>query len=214
VEASLLLAWSVTEAALREAVRKPNTPYARPPMPAELIREAPSLGSIPPQDIIVLERSWQLRNVVAHGLRPEALPPDLVQSLIELARRLIAAPAGAGPEPGSELKSVRYGYGIRQTGDLLLLTAQANRALSEVLGPSTSVVSAEWDRNEDTHGRPMITLRLSDQTGAVTGTFTPDDLRSPPGLKRRFYRLWGDLLQVRNHQQLQEFGAGYGREGD
>jgi len=213
VEAALLLAWSVTEAALRESAREPNTAYARPPMPGELIRAAARRGTLSSHDIAVLDRSWQLRNVVAHGLRPDALPPELVQSLIELARRLIAVPAEAGPEPGSDLRSVGYGYGIRQAGDLLTLAAQANRALSEVIGASAGLVAAEWDRTEDMRGRPLITLRLSDHTGAVTGTFAPDELRSYPALRNRLYRLWGDLLQVRNHQQLQELGVGSGREG-
>jgi hypothetical protein len=208
VEAALLLAWSVTEAALREIAREPNTAYARQPMPRDLIRAAARLGKLSPPDIETLEHSWQLRTVIAHGLRPDALPPELVQSLIDLARRLVAAPAEPGPEPSSDLRSVGYGYGIRQAGDLLPLAAHANRALSEVLGPSAGLVAAEWDRTEDTRGRPLITLRLADHTGAVTGAFAPDELRSYPALRNRLYRLWGDLLQVRNHQQLQELGPG------
>lgn len=117
-------------------------------------------------------------------------------------------------EPGSGLRSVGYGYWIRQAGDLLQLAAQANRPLEEVLGPSAGLVAAEWDQTEDTRGRPLITLRLSDHTGAVTGVFTPEDLRTIPVLRNRLYRLWGDLLQVRNHYQLQGLGATPSLEGD
>ncbi len=213
IEAALLLAWSVVEAALREATRYPNTAYVRPPMPRELIQTAAERGILSPHDLLVIDSAWQIRNVVSHGLRPDALPPDLVRTLIDLARHLIVAPPETGPESHSNLRNVGYGYGIRQSGDLLPLASRATLALSNVLGPSSGVVAAEWDRAEGPGGETVVTLRLSDNAGAVTGTFTPEDLKSPKILKNRLYRLWGDLLQIRNHQQLAELGAGSGREG-
>jgi hypothetical protein len=215
IEAALLLSWSVLEAALREAVRQPGTAFIRPPMPRDLLREAARSRILSPEELSTVEQVWHLRTMVAHGLRPDLLPADPVTELISIARRLIAAPPSeSAPEQGAALNSVSYGYGIRQVGELLPLASQANRVLSDVIGPTAGQVSAEWDRTEDTRGRTIVTLRLSDPTGAVTGTFTPDDLRAYPILRNRLFRLWGDLLQVRNHQQLQGLGASSGREGD
>jgi hypothetical protein len=215
LEAALLLAWSVVEAALRQAVRPPHAAFLRPPMPRDLLREAERRGILLPPEVATLESSWNLRNMVSHGLRPDVLPPEVVQALIDVARRLTAAPASEnGDADTSGLKAVRYGYGVRQAGDLLALVSSANRVLSEVLGASAGLVSAEWDRTEDARGRPIVTLRLSDFTGAVTGTFAANELRSYPVLRNRLYSLWGDLLQVRNHRQLQELSAGHGRQGE
>ena len=36
------------------------------------------------------------------------------------------------------------------------------------------------------------------------GRFSPKELEYPDQLRLRFIRLWGDLLQLRSHRQLQE----------
>jgi hypothetical protein len=215
LEATLLLAWSVLEAALRQAVRAHHQPLRRPPLPRDLLREAGRLNLLTDPEFVTLDQALNLRNMVAHGLEPDILPAEAVLATIQIARRLTAGPPDeSGSEGFSGLKSVKYGYGIRQAGELLTLAAQANRVLAEVLGASAGLVSAEWDRTADTRMATVVTLRISDSTGSVTGTFAPDDLRSYPVLRNRLYRLWGDLLQVRNHQLLQELGAGTGREGE
>src|SRR5438552_3583100 len=96
------------------------------------------------------------------------------------------------------MKEVIYGYGIRQARDLLALAQQRTAQLEEVLGPSSSLVSAEWDRGEDAGGQAVVTLRLSDFSGSATTVFEPKELESISHMRLRFYRLWSDLLQVRN----------------
>jgi hypothetical protein len=212
LEAALLLTWSVIEACLREAVRQPGTAFLRPPMPRELIREAAQRHILSPADRAILESSWNLRTMVSHGLRPDVLPPEAVQSLIDIARRLTSTPPSEIDKADtSGLKRVSYGYGVRQPAELRALVFSANRVLSEVLASSASLISAEWDRTEDARGQSIVTLRLSDFTGAVTGTFAINELRSYPILRDRLNSLWGDLLQIRNHYQLQALGAEQGR---
>ncbi len=65
-------------------------------------------------------------------------------------------------------------------------------------------MSAEWDRVEDDRGRPLLTLRLRDYTGEVTGHFTPRELEDYDHWRFRLYRIWGDLLQIRSHKELEE----------
>ena len=97
---------------------------------------------------------------------------------------------------------VVYRDGIRQAPPLGFLVEQVNRRLEEVLGTSAHLVSAEWDRGEDSFGHEVLILRLSDSTGSATATFDPKELEQPVQLRDRFRRLWGDLLQLRSRKQL------------
>ncbi len=111
------------------------------------------------------------------------------------------------------MKNVVYDEKLRQAEGLLVQVQQATRLLDEILGPSASQVTAEWDRSEDGNGCALVTLRLSDWTGAKSSAFAPWELEQPNQLRVRFYRLWGDLLQDRNEKQLQELmGTGGERE--
>jgi hypothetical protein len=102
------------------------------------------------------------------------------------------------------MKEVVYGYGIRQVKELVALARQRTDQLEELLAQSAPLVSAEWDRTEDAQGRPVVTLRLWDFTGSVTTVFEPKELESSAHMRQRLNRVWGDLLQVRSQQQLQE----------
>jgi hypothetical protein len=93
--------------------------------------------------------------------------------------------------------------GIHSTHPISSLIEQANRRLEEVLGPSAYLVSAEWDRGEDSFGREVLVLRLSDASSSVIATFDPKELEQPDQLRDRFRRLWGDLLQLRSRKQLE-----------
>jgi hypothetical protein len=79
---------------------------------------------------------------------------------------------------------------------------KASRVLAEVLGPSNESVQRRWKEVRDGRGRALVELTLSDGTGSVVGVFTPDELADELELQRRLYRLWGDLLQIRSHKQL------------
>jgi len=102
------------------------------------------------------------------------------------------------------MKEVIYRDGIRQSAELGVLAPQATKLLEEILGASGGLVTAEWDRGEDARGQAVVILRLSDFSGSVTATFEPTELESPAHLRARLRRLWGELLQVRSHKQLQE----------
>jgi hypothetical protein len=95
-----------------------------------------------------------------------------------------------------------YDESLRQADELFMLAQQATRRLEEVLGRSGDPVTAEWGRTTDEQGRPVVTLRLSDWAGTVMARFSPAELTHADTLGARLHRLWGDLLQVRSHRQL------------
>ena len=100
---------------------------------------------------------------------------------------------------------IQYSPEVRQSPDGLTLLEQASTLLAEVLGPQSSQkVKAEWDRVHDHKGRTLYRLTLRDFTGSVSTDFTSADLQNPMHLKYRLYRLWGDLLQIRNDLQHQK----------
>jgi len=100
---------------------------------------------------------------------------------------------------------VQYSPEVRQSADGLTLVEQASTLLAEILGPQSSqTVKAEWNRVQDHQGRTLYRLTIRDYTGEVSTDFTPDELQNPLHLRFRLYRLWGDLLQIRNNHQHQQ----------
>lgn len=81
--------------------------------------------------------------------------------------------------------------------------------LEAILGPSGSAVRADWDLTTDDTGRETITLRLSDATSpeGLVQRFRPQDLRDRDYAERRFYRLFGDLLQAQSHKLLNDLAG-------
>jgi hypothetical protein len=112
------------------------------------------------------------------------------------------------------MQNVIFTEKTKQSAGGYALLQQASRTLEEILGQSGSLVTAEWDRGEDDRGRTLYILRISDWTGSATAVFAPADLEHAGHLRSRLYRLWGDLLQVRSHYQLQELADSSGpKEG-
>jgi hypothetical protein len=100
---------------------------------------------------------------------------------------------------------VQYSPEAKQWADGLTLFEQASTLLAEILGPQSSqLVKAEWNCVQDHQGRTLYRLTIRDNTGEVSTDFTPDELQNPQHLRFRLYRLWGDLLQIRNNQQHQQ----------
>ncbi len=106
------------------------------------------------------------------------------------------------------MKEVQYGYALTRARELLRLTQARMEQLEEVLGTEAPLVSAEWDRGENAAAHPVVTLRLSDWTGWATAVFEPKELESAPHMRIRFYRVWGDLLQVRSHKLIERLTGG------
>ena len=97
---------------------------------------------------------------------------------------------------------VQYSPEARQWADGLTLLEKASTLLANILGPQRSqIVKAEWNRVQDHQGRTLYRLTIRDSTGEVSTDFAPDELQNPLHMRFRLYRLWGDLLQVRNDQQ-------------
>jgi hypothetical protein len=78
--------------------------------------------------------------------------------------------------------------------------------LEDVIGPSSaSLVDACWSLSAH-RGKKTVTLTLSDWTSlsGVQAHFEPNELSARADVRSKFIRLWGDLLQERNHQQIRE----------
>jgi len=86
--------------------------------------------------------------------------------------------------------------------DLEAAIKGASKLLEEELGASAASVKADWNLTRDRDGRLVVELLVSDWTGAVGYRFSPDELSNQAHTRLRLHRLWGDLLQVRSHAQL------------
>jgi hypothetical protein len=99
--------------------------------------------------------------------------------------------------------NVEYSDKAKQSNQDHALLQQATQYLQEVPGASAETIKGEWDRTQDAKGRPLYTLRISDWSATATASFAPDELSNPHHMIFRMNDLWGDLLQARNHKQLQ-----------
>jgi hypothetical protein len=100
--------------------------------------------------------------------------------------------------------NVVYDDRSKQVKEYFTLLQQATERLKDVLGPSSGLVKAKWDRIEDERGRSLYSLTLSDFTGEAEARFAPDELQNSTHMRVRLYKLWGDLLQDRNRKQMKE----------
>src|SRR5258708_34756 len=98
--------------------------------------------------------------------------------------------------------NVTYSDRVKQSAEGFALLQEVTTFLEEVLGPSVGLVKAEWDQQKDTRNRTVYTLKLTDWSGSVSGSFAPEELQSPTRRRVLLYRLWGDLLQDRSHKQF------------
>lgn len=106
--------------------------------------------------------------------------------------------------------NARYSETTKQACAELPLLQEATARLEEVIGPSIFVdqLRAEWNQDRDPKGRTHYTLRLSVQEESVSASFTPRELRDRRELRYRLIRLWGDLLQLISHKQLENLTKG------
>jgi hypothetical protein len=93
---------------------------------------------------------------------------------------------------------------IRNNPELASAVVQATNLLEAEVGQSNGSVTADWNLIRDDSGRNLIGLTLSDFTGSVAAQFTHDEIMQSPRVEGRLVRLWGDLLQVRSHKQLEK----------
>ncbi|HYT92543.1 MAG TPA: hypothetical protein VEL76_27755 [Gemmataceae bacterium] len=102
------------------------------------------------------------------------------------------------------MKDVVIQDAIRNDPETLATVEQATQLLEAELGSAASLVKAEWVSELDEHGRRVIALTLSDWTGAVGTRFGLEELKNQHQAQARLHALWGDLLQVRSHEQLKK----------
>jgi hypothetical protein len=91
---------------------------------------------------------------------------------------------------------------IRSRPDLETAVTRATDFLTLRMGVSASKSNAEWNLTQDNRKREIIELRVSDWTGSVGYRFAPDELFDREHMEYRLGRLWGDLLMVRSHVQM------------
>ncbi len=78
--------------------------------------------------------------------------------------------------------------------------------VEEILGKSSPFVEANWTVRNAAGDQRTLALRLSDWTSpkGVEQEFADDELVASTSTRWKLHRLWGDLLQARNHRQLAE----------
>jgi len=91
---------------------------------------------------------------------------------------------------------------IRGRPDLQGGVDSATELLEEEMGASAATAKAEWTLTQDNRSRDVLELRVSDWTGSVGYRFAPDELTDRNHMQYRLHRLWGDLLMVRSHVQM------------
>ena len=80
---------------------------------------------------------------------------------------------------------------------------KANQLLEGIVGPAAGSLTVKWSRDIPKGRWDFINLDLIDTSGARgTTPFAPGELTREDYLRARLYRVWGDLLQDRSHQQL------------
>jgi hypothetical protein len=104
--------------------------------------------------------------------------------------------------------NVTYTERAKNPSETFALLQQATQKLDDVVGRSSATLSAEWDRTEDTKGRPWYTLHITDFADSAQTSFAPDHLKPSYDLQFRLYRLWDHLLQARGERLLQELNQG------
>jgi hypothetical protein len=93
VNAGVLTAWSVLEAAMRRRLRAEREKAGWGTPPRQMLNELYALGIFSSAEFRELERLLQLRNQIAHGFEPPPLEREAVRFLSDTAKRLIAESA-------------------------------------------------------------------------------------------------------------------------
>jgi len=203
MRAALVMAWAAFEASTR-AVLQPGKSAFAGGSPRQLVEELGSRGIVAEEEHGKLQQAFYLRNAIVHGVRPEEVPPELVPFLLGTARRLLqmASPTSRiGIRDSVTVTVLRKG--VNEVPRLKARAERATQVLLELLGPSRNSVSIDWDIAEDGRGYPVVILRISDANGTVSATFEPRELEDEDHLRVRLNRLWGDLLEIRSHKQVQ-----------
>jgi len=94
---------------------------------------------------------------------------------------------------------------IENDVELASAVKRASKILDGVAGNTVLRVAADWKAGGNSTREPMVALTLTEQGGAtLSALFTRDEMQRPERLQRRLHRLWGDLLQVASHKQMEK----------
>ncbi len=197
----LMMAWAAVEAAGREVLRENHVELTHQSL-REMLQTLHKIGKLSEVEVNTLLYSLTIRNTIAHGMRPDHLSPDVIPLLIDVARRLVRTAPDRARVNESVFLSI-LGDRLSQESPIRGLVDRPNAILKDILGRSQGIVTATWDRAEDARGKPVITLSLSDFTGSVTTTFSPPELTDENQMRFRLNRLWGDLLRIRSHKEIE-----------
>ena len=202
LRAALLMGWAAFEAAARQTLAR-EIPESDKLPPRALMESLLTRRHIKDEDFTSLQVCFSLRNMLAHGVRPDDISPEIPTFLLELVRRLLMIVRTDNTIRFGAMASATLFRSKLNQSDLLRLAEQASEALGEIMGSLRGGVSEEWDLAVDADGEPMVALKLSDPTGKVAATFEPPELEDKRHMVVRLNRLWGDLLQIRSHVQLE-----------
>jgi len=104
---------------------------------------------------------------------------------------------------------VQLGPELAKRKPLAELAEAATPVLEGEIGESAAKVTATWDFQPDDHGRPLLRLTLAGWSDQASAPFAPEELqaRDQDQVRRRFRRVWDDLLKGALNRQIQKLKA-------
>ena len=208
IRSAIVMGWAAFEAAVRGALKRSMSSIASA-TPRQLIEKLRLNKLVTPEEYTKLLECMYLRNALAHGIRPDNPSADLVPFLFNITRRLLQNGSAIGIRDSVSVAVIRGN--VNQSEKLKHLVEEATNVLGTLLGPSRGNVFIEWDSAEDSRKHTVLVLQLSDLTGSVTATFDPSELADATQMRSRLNHLWGDLLQIRSHKQIQRLLSSTGK---
>lgn len=208
--AALLMAWMAFEAAAREVLQR-DEDHIEKRTPVSLIQEIFRKNYVDANGVERLRQAMYNRNLIVHGVEPTEVATEVVAFLLDTVRSLKNTQLDEQIERhGVPTTPVRIQNALTGDDNILYRIMLVSTLLDEVLGTSRTQVLADWDQGEDSQGKPVIILKLSDLTGTVTASFTQEDLMKTRHMKTRFLKLWGNLLRFRAEEQLENLTGAKG----
>lgn len=89
LQATLLMSWSVFEAAARRRLLQSGAPLARPGPTTALVKQLVHVGLLAQEDLLTLQRLATSRNEIAHGMLATTVQRAQVEQLLLFAERLL-----------------------------------------------------------------------------------------------------------------------------
>lgn len=200
LRSGLLRGWVALESAARDVFSREGKGDLTP---QELIPKIVEQFDLSERSADFLNRSLEFRNKLAHGSRTDEPPYIVVWEVLKAVRQLLKE-----IEPTDEMangnRNLRVVFHPRMLKSSLRAFAErATDVLRDVVTEDQQTLLAEWDVAEDRINHQIALISLSDYSGKVSITFTPEEFGDTDSVRQRLGFLWSDLLRVRTDKLIE-----------